>query len=236
MKGLTEALPDAGARAAMEQAEQAERTVRLMALQRELRALSEGAHPLERARLQLETARTLAGLNRGEEAWLLGREATQVFLAERDWEHAVDGFDVLYQCDLQEKSLSALGQGLWLAVTFPVDPALTIAMLDHVVDDTPDDSDGAAVAAATAVYIADLRDDDGPEGNLGFFARQMLGKVARRHSEVETQLQFDAWMMRMELSDPGKFLVRLRNVVDVLVQQDWWFDRDAVRDDLPEAT
>ena len=235
MKGLTEALPDAGAQTTMEQAERAERTVRLMELEWKLRALSEGAYPLERARLQLETARTLAGLDRGEEAWILGREATQVFLAERDWENAVDGFDVLYQCDLEEKSLSALGQGIWLAVTFPVDPALSIAMLDHVVDDTPDDSDGAAVAAATAVYIADLRTEDGPQGNLGFFARQMLGKVARRHGEVESQLQFDAWMMRMELIDPAQFLVRLRNVVDVLVQEDWWFDRDAVRDGLPEG-
>ena len=141
---------------------------------------------------------------------------------------AADGFDVLYLCDQNERSLAALGQGVWLAVTLPIDPSLTVAMLDHIVDDTPDDSDGAAVAAATAVYVADMRDAGGPDGNLGFFARQMLGKVARRHSEVASQLQFDAWIMRMELDDPAKFLVQLRNVVDVLVQEDWWFDRDAV--------
>ena len=31
----------------------------------------------------------------------------------------------------------------------------------------------------------------------------------------------------MELNDPARFLPRLRNVVDVLAQDDWWFDRDA---------
>jgi len=36
------------------------------------------------------------------------------------------------------------------------------------------------------------------------------------------------------LNDPDKFLVRLRNVVDVLVQDDWWFDRDALHAQLPE--
>ena len=36
-------------------------------------------------------------------------------------------------------------------VTFPIDPEITVHLLSHVIDDTPDDADGAAVAAATAV-------------------------------------------------------------------------------------
>ena len=38
---------------------------------------------------------------------------------------------------------------------------------------------------------------------------------------------------RMELNDPDKFLVRLRNVVDVLVQDQWWFDREALQAQIP---
>jgi hypothetical protein len=37
----------------------------------------------------------------------------------------------------------------------------------------------------------------------------------------------------MELADPAQFLPRLRNVVDVLVQDDWWFDRDKLQATLP---
>jgi hypothetical protein len=40
-------------------------------------------------------------------------------------------------------------------------------------------------------------------------------------------------MDRLELREPDKFLVRLRNVVDVLVQDDWWFDREALQARLP---
>ena len=61
----------------------------------------------------------------------------------------------------------------------------------------------------------------------------MLGQVSRRHSDIETQEQFDRWIEKMELNDPAKFLIRLRNVVDVLVQDDWWFDRDALQQALP---
>ena len=56
-------------------------------------------------------------------------------------------------------SLVALAHGVWLAVTYPIDPQLSINLLDHVIEETPKDSDGAAVAAAAAHYLAELRAD-----------------------------------------------------------------------------
>jgi hypothetical protein len=124
--------------------------------------------------------------------------------------------------------------GIWLGVTFPIDPEITVHLLSHVIDDTPDDSDGAAVAAATACFLADIRAPEGPDRErLTFFSQQLLGKVARRHSQVESQEQFEFWIERLELNDPDKFLVRLRNVVDVLVQEDWWFDRETLQARIP---
>lgn len=233
IKNIGDALPDSSAWASMQAAEHADMEVELARLRESLRELPANATDMERDEIHLQMARAMARLERGDEGWPLARQALDGFLAAEKWEMAADCCDVLFQCDQGQDSLSALGQGVWLAVTFPVDPELTISLLDHIIDETPDDSDGAAVAAATAVYIADLRSDDQQYDNLGFFSRQLLGRVARRHSEVESQDQFDAWMLRMELSDPEKFLIRLRNVVDVLVQDDWWFDRDALREQLP---
>jgi len=66
------------------------------------------------------------------------------------------------------------------------------------------------------------------------FPQQRGGRVARRHSNVENQQQFELWVERLELNDPDKFLVRLRNVVDVLVQDQWWIDREAIQAELPD--
>lgn len=204
----------------------------LVALEDRLRELDPAAAPVERARLQLEAGRALAGLGRNEQAWETARPAFDVFLEAQDWDRAVDVCDILFLAD-QPGSLSALGQGIWLSVSFPVNPELTLTMLNHVIEDTPDESDGAAVAAATAVYVVDLRAEGKQHDNLAFFANQMLGNVARRHSEVQSQEQFVFWVKKLELDDPEKFLVRLRNVVDVLVQDDWWFDRDQVQQTIP---
>jgi hypothetical protein len=179
-------------------------------------------------------ARTLVNLERGADAWPLGRAAFDRFLADQEFELAADACDVLFQAD-QPGSIAALGQGIWLAVTCPIDPELTIEFLGHVIDETPDDADGAAVAATTALFLADVRAEGKHRDDLMFFATQMLGTVARRHGAVETPGQLDQWMHRLELKEPEKFLVRLRNVVDVLVQDDWWFDRDALQDRLPFA-
>jgi hypothetical protein len=213
--------------------QQAQLEGELVELQQRLERLPEHAQALERARLQLEIARTLQILERGGEAWPIAQTAFGILVAEDAWQAAADACDIMYEAD-QADSLIALGHGIWLGVTFPMDPEISVNLLSHVIDDTPDDSDGAAVAAATAAFIADVRCDDGPDRErLTFFAQQLLGRVARRHSDVETQEQFERWIERLELNDPDKFLVRLRNVVDVLVQDQWWFDRDALQARIP---
>lgn len=207
----------------------------LLALKDRLREIERsGDHQRGLAETRLQIARTLVGLGRGEEAWPLGRAALDQFIALDDFELAADACDVLFQSE-QPGSLAALGQGIWLAVTCPIDPEITIELLSHIIDETPDDADGAAVAATTALFLADVRTQGRHRDDLMFFATQLLGTVARRHSGAETPEQMDQWMERLELKEPEKFLVRLRNVVDVLVQDDWWFDREALQDRLPFA-
>lgn len=203
----------------------------LQALEERLAETPPGDY-LRRGALNLESARQLLELRRLDEAWARAREAFDTFIGNAAWEPAVEATEVLFLAE-QPGSLAALGQGIWLAVTFPVNPEVTVAMLQHVIDETPDDADGAAVAAATAQYVVDLRADGRQREDLGHFTARMLATVARRHSGVDSQSAFDDWVRRLELDDPDAFLVRLRNVVDVMVQDEWWFDRDAIRQALP---
>lgn len=194
---------------------------------RRIAALPADAPAAERVALELEIVGALLDLGRDAEAWDMARAAFDVCIAGKDWEQAVVCCDMMYKAD-QEHSLPALGQGIWLAVTFPVDPELSVALLQHVVEETPDDSDGAAVAATCAHYLADMRCEGKKREELMMFTGNLLGTVARRHSKVDSQEQFDYWFNKLELDDPEKFLPRLRNVVDVLVQEEWWINRDEI--------
>lgn len=202
-------------------------------LRQQLMATPGDRDPRGRAKLLLEQSRVLLRLEKADEAWAAAREAFDLFLSIDGWEGAIQACDVLFAAD-QPDSLAALGQGVWLAVSFPVDPELSVAMLEHIIEETPDDSQGAAVAAITAHYVVDMR---APEGklreNLLFYTNRLLATVARRLAKIEEQKAFDQWFKSLELDDPAKFLPRLRNIVDVLVQDQWWFDRAALQSRMP---
>jgi len=201
-------------------------------LRGQLAELSAGAETLRRADLLLQLGRALVRLEKNAESWAAAREAFDLYMGEQAWEGAAQCCDILFLSD-QPESLAALGHGIWLAVTYPVDPELSVALLQRVVEETPPDADGAAVAAVTAYYLVDMRAREPQRDHLLLYANQVLATVARRHSGVDGQQNFNKWIEDMELNDPALFLPRLRNVVDVLVQDDWWFDRDALQAALP---
>ena len=207
----------------------------LIQKQNQLSQMTPATEPLKRADLQLEISSIMNELKRPgmqSAAWGMAKESFQIYLDEKRWEEAVQCCDLLYQTE-QPASITALGNGLWLAITYPIDPELSILMLNNLIDDTPDNSDGAAVAAATAHYLADLRFEGEKRDSTMFLTMNMLSKVAERHSQVDSQDKFNMWMNRLELTDPSVFLKRLGMVIDAIVGENWWYDRDALRAELP---
>jgi hypothetical protein len=202
-------------------------------LQRQhLRELPANSNPIDRAKVNLEIATLLLALNRTNEAWELGRKVFDVFTKAECWEKAIEACDTMYQAD-QELSIAALGQGVWLSVTYPVNPELTVKMLHHIVDETPDHSDGGAVAAVIAHYIADIRAEGKQRTNVMFLTAQKLAEVAKRHRGIDDEDSINLWMELLELNDPSQLLLRLAKIIDIMVGQHWWIDRDALRARLP---
>ena len=198
----------------------------------QLQALPADCPPVERARVQLDIAETLLGLVKKKAAWNAGREIFDVFIEQQAWQDAIETCDVLFQSE-QPESLAALGNGVWLAITYPVPAQLTIAMLQHIVDETPDDSDGAAVAAMAANYIADIRTEGEEKESLTFFTKQILAGVAKRHRNIEEPEMINTWIEILELNDVKELLSRLAVMLDAIVGDNWWIDRDALRASLP---
>ncbi len=213
---------------------QAELQQRLKEHLQHLNALPESASAVDRARVELDVAETLEGLNRKQEAWDIARACFDVFVQQESWQDAVEACDVMFLTE-QADALAALGNGVWLAVTYPIMPQTSIKMLHHIVDETPDNSDGAAVAAAVAHYIADIRTqgNDHEHDSLTFMTAQVLGKVAKRHRNIEGNEMLNMWMATLELNDPAVILERLAIILDAIVGDKWWYDRDALRAKLP---
>jgi hypothetical protein len=188
--------------------------------------------PKHRAELLLESAYILLDLQRQDEAYRRAREAFDLANGAEEREQTVQACDVMSQTEHAD-AVKALAHGVWLGVTYPIDPELSVAILHRLVEETPPQTDAAAVAAAAARYIVELRAEGKKRTDLEFFTSQMIAEVARKHSQVDGQELFSFWVDRLALNDPASVLSRLGKVLDALVPGEWWFDRDALRNKLP---
>jgi len=185
--------------------------------------------PMERAKVLLDLANAELGITQMSEVWNHAKAAFDICIANEKWQLAVEACDLLYQTE-QPSSIIALGHGVWLSVTYPLEPEYSINMLNYVINETADDADGAALAAITAHFIVDHRSEGQQRDDLKVLTSNMLAKVALRHSKVETQVGLDVWMDKLELRDPDVFLPRMGMVVGAIVGDgNWWFDRDELR-------
>jgi hypothetical protein len=203
--------------------------------QKQLMQLTLDSEPLDRANLQYDISELMLDIAKpgmAEAAWGMTKESFRIFMDNKQWEDAVRCCDLLYRAD-QPGSIIALGNGLWLSITYPIDPELTILMLNNLIDDTPAKADGAAVAAVVAHYIADLRLEGAKRDSIMFLTMNTIAKVAERHSDVKNQEQMNFWMSRLDLNDPDIYLPRLAQVINAIVADSWWYDRDKLRAELP---
>lgn len=190
---------------------------------------------VEGLRVELDIAETQLGLKRNTDSWDTARAVFDECVKMEAWQEAVEACDILFRSELDD-NIIALGNGVWLAVTFPIKAQTTVAVLHHIVDETPDKSDGGAVAAMAAHYIADLRtrDDEHQHSSLTFLTTQVLAKVAKRHRGIEGQDMLNTWIEILQLNDPAELLPRLGKMLEAMVDKNWWYDRDALRARLPQ--
>ena len=204
----------------------------LLEHEQHLAALSEKASPVDIANVKLAIARAQLGLGNKIESWQVAQPLIAIFINAKEFERAVEVCELLYLAE-QSDSIVALGQGCWLAVTYPIDPALSIDMLSYIVEETPDNSDGAAVASVAALYLVEVRADEKQKESLMFLTKQLVAMVAKRHRGIEDEESIQIWIEMLELNDLDELFTRLGKMVDAIVGEKWWFDRDELRANLP---
>lgn len=214
------------------QASKTQLKAQLSFYQKQLNSLSSASQTKDRIDCLLRIARIQIELHQAKDAWDRAFEAFS--LAEKNslWEQAVEACDALFLTEGPD-ALVALGHGLWLGVTVPIEAELSVAMLQHLITESPDESDTKAVAATIAHYIAETR--TAKDSDLSLFTSQLLANVADNHSRISDQGSFDVWRKSLQLDNPDVFLPKLSLAIDKLIDDRWWFSKDEIYARLDET-
>lgn len=193
--------------------------------QNQLSHLPSDTNIADKIDILLKIARIQIERYQGSDAWDKAFEAFTLAEQNNLWELAVEACDALFLTEGPD-ALVALGHALWLSITFPIDPELTVASLQHLIDESPSESDTKAVAATTAHYVAQMR--AGKDSDLSLFTSQLLASVADNHSHISDQASFDVWRKAMNLDNPDNFLPKLSGAIDQLINDKWWVNKEEI--------
>ena len=181
----------------------------------------------ERLDAKLELSQILLDLDEPAMAFEMAREVLDAGMRAACYEEAASACQVMYLSE-QPEAMPALGHGIWLALSCPVDPELTWQMLRYLVEETPPQSDGAAVAAMLAYFLMEKRAAGTERDRLIFLARQQVAEVAERHRGITDEEAIGIWIQMYDLDDVDVLLERMARILDAITPA-WWFDREAVR-------
>ncbi len=209
----------------------AELTKKIAYFEKKLINLSADADIIQRIDLLLEIASINVEQYQGKKAWDTATKAFDFAILNCKWELATKACNIMFLSESPD-ALKALGHAIWLGVSCPIDCEITVAVLQHLIDESPREADTRAIAAATAQYISVTR--CGENNDITFFTEQMLAGVAKAHSKIDNQRSFDLWRKTLELNKPEIFLKKLAIIIDNLVSGGWWFDRNTIRQKFNE--
>ena len=170
-----------------------------------------------------------------DEDWEFSLEKLERFNKSRDWNAALDLLIYLSKKDDHDKLHAAIGQASWLALKLETPIDIVVMSLYNMLLTLGNGHGAAKSVAALANMMTHHRTPDHPDRELAKAQAQQMLHYVSPETGHENQEGFDKWTKENRMDDPDFFVPVVMEVIDGLVRQDWWIDREAIQQELEEA-
>ncbi|HIJ84290.1 MAG TPA: hypothetical protein HPQ00_08810, partial [Magnetococcales bacterium] len=154
---------------------------------------------------------------------------------EGNWEEV---FKQLKTMSLRFKNTEiykALAQRIWVGLKTETPASEVVLALFHLLNTLGPRHDVAGPIAALAHFMAKHRTPDHPDRDLAMGqAQQMFHRVCEEKGVVGEEA-FKIWVKHSRLDDPNHYVPIVMHLLDVMVGDVWWFDRDLLQKELERA-
>lgn len=175
-------------------------------------------------------------LRHGGPDWDAEIERVRTWADEGNWEEVFKLLKTMSQRFKNTEIYKALAQRVWVGLKTQIAGSEVVMALFHLLNTLGPRHDVAGPIAALAHLIAKHRTPDHPDRDLALGqAQQMFHRVCEERGVVGEEA-FKIWVKGERLDDPNHYVPIVMHVLEVMVGDEWWFDRSLLQGALEKSS
>ena len=169
------------------------------------------------------------------EEWKLNKAAIRRFANDSNWPEALKLLKVLSTKHRNKEIYKALAQRVWICLKSDAPSPEVVLSLFHLLNTLGAKHEVAGPIVALAHLMAKKRTPDHKDSDLAMGQAQQMFNLVCETIGVVGEDAFKKWVETNKLDDPGYYVPIVMHCLDIMVGDDWWFDREKLQQEMEDA-
>ena len=169
------------------------------------------------------------------EEWKLNRAAITRFAKDSNWEEVLKLLKILSTKHRNKEVYKALAMRVWVCLKSDAPGSEVVLSLFHLLNTLGSKHEIAGPIAALAHLMAKNRTPEHADRDLAMGQAQQMFNLVCENLGVVGEEPFKKWVAASKLDDPNHYIPIVMNCLDIMVGDDWWFDREKLQKEMEEA-
>ncbi len=166
-----------------------------------------------------------------EEEWRLNKTAIARLARNGQWPEVMEILTALSKKQKTHEIYKALAQRVWVALKSEIPVPDVVMALFHLLNTLGPRHEIAGPIVALAHLMAKHRTPDHPDAALAQAQSQQMFSLVLDAVGIVGDEAFGKWVELHHLDDPNHYIPIVLRSLEIMVGDDWWFDRAALEVD-----
>ncbi|MBF0454825.1 MAG: hypothetical protein HQL72_08450 [Magnetococcales bacterium] len=169
------------------------------------------------------------------EEWKLNRAAISRFAKDGNWPEVLKLLKILSTKHRNKEVYKALAMRVWVCLKSDAPVTEVVLALFHLFNTLGSKHEIAGPIAALGHLMAKNRTPDHQDRDLALGQAQQMFSLVCENQGIVGEEAFNAWVTANNLEDPNHYIPIVMNCLDIMVGEDWWFEKDQLQQEMEEA-
>ncbi|MBF0192129.1 MAG: hypothetical protein HQL99_13465 [Magnetococcales bacterium] len=169
------------------------------------------------------------------EEWNENRIAIDQLSRQGQWPEVLELLRRLTTKHKNNEIYKALAQRVWVGLKTQAPAIEVVQSLYHLLNTLGPTHELAPAVCALAQLLAIHRTPDHPDQELAIGHTQQMFSMVCGALNITGDEEFQNWVKAKQLDEPDLFIPEIIRMLEMMVGDDWWIDREGLQKELEQA-